>query len=58
MDLNYVEKQEQGEDLEADFSWARSRIFDEAECKAIFDQVKKALEKGEAKVDKISFKET
>lgn len=57
MDLNYVEKQEQGEDLEAQFTWARTRTFDEVECKAIFDRCKKELEKGEAKVVKVITKE-
>jgi DNA topoisomerase-3 len=33
-------------------------MLNEPECKAIFDKCKKALDKGEAKVTKITFKET
>jgi hypothetical protein len=55
LDLNYVQKQEYGEDLEASFVWAKSRMFDETECKAEFEKVKKAIEKGEASVTKVTF---
>ena len=58
LDLSFVQKQEKGEDLEATFTWDRSRMFDQAQCKQIYDTVLKALKNNEATVSSVKMKET